>query len=131
MPEACTNVYSPVCGCDDNTYSSACYAHLAGVSVATTGPCKKVVGEGDWCGGNAIEPQYCAQGLFCDYTLEDICGFADAAGKCRVAPQACTKEYKPVCGCNGKTYGNKCTANSLGVSIQSIGPCPGDTPKGS
>jgi hypothetical protein len=39
-PEACDAIYDPVCGCDGNTYSSECTAHLEGVSVASTGECE-------------------------------------------------------------------------------------------
>lgn len=39
FPEACTMDYSPVCGCDDKTYSNACSAHSKGVSVASEGEC--------------------------------------------------------------------------------------------
>lgn len=35
----CYEVWAPVCGCDGNTYSNACYAGLAGVNVAYEGVC--------------------------------------------------------------------------------------------
>jgi hypothetical protein len=39
LPEACTMDFSPVCGCDDRTYSNACNAYAKGVSVASEGEC--------------------------------------------------------------------------------------------
>jgi hypothetical protein len=33
IPQACTTDFMPVCGCDERTYSNACTAHSAGVSV--------------------------------------------------------------------------------------------------
>ncbi|MDG1929809.1 MAG: Kazal-type serine protease inhibitor family protein [Flavobacteriaceae bacterium] len=36
----CTMDYTPVCGCDDETYSNACVASAAGVLSWTTGACK-------------------------------------------------------------------------------------------
>jgi predicted secreted protein len=38
-PQRCTAVYLPVCGCNGTTYSNACRANAAGVSVARSGPC--------------------------------------------------------------------------------------------
>lgn len=38
-PEFCTEQYDPVCGCDNQTYSNACFAHAAGVSAQHLGPC--------------------------------------------------------------------------------------------
>ncbi|KAL7539460.1 hypothetical protein ACHAXR_009304 [Thalassiosira sp. AJA248-18] len=45
-------------------------------------------------------------------------------GECTPKPTMCAEIYSPVCGCNGKTYGNECEANGMGVSILSDGECP-------
>lgn len=38
-PSLCTSLYSPVCGCDGNTYSNSCVAESSGVRVASRGAC--------------------------------------------------------------------------------------------
>lgn len=38
-PGACTLDYNPVCGCNGETYSNACAAHAAGISVKARGAC--------------------------------------------------------------------------------------------
>lgn len=36
----------------------------------------------------------------------------------------CIMIYKPVCGCDGKTYGNACVAACEGVKKWTEGECP-------
>jgi hypothetical protein len=39
IPQMCTMIYSPVCGCDNNTYASMCTAASHSVSVRSRGEC--------------------------------------------------------------------------------------------
>jgi hypothetical protein len=73
-------------------------------------------GESSACNENADcgdESRYCAKQP----------GECDGDGACMDRPELCTDHWAPVCGCNGKTYGNPCGAASAGQSVAYDGEC--------
>jgi hypothetical protein len=82
------------------------------------------VGVGKTCGG--FPGPQCDAGLFCEKPAGK-CSVIDMIGKCVKVPQVCpmqkTSIVRPVCGCNGTTYGNDCERQKAMVSKNHNGKC--------
>ncbi|MEY4547938.1 MAG: hypothetical protein RL685_4133 [Pseudomonadota bacterium] len=124
LPEACIEIFAPVCGCDGETYGNSCFAAAAGVSVSAEGACEPEPPIGQACGSRGL-PQ-CGDGFFCAFPPEANCGRSDAPGVCAQRAEACILIFDPVCGCDGRTYSNSCIASSAGVSVERDGACDGN-----
>ncbi|MFT3923295.1 MAG: Kazal-type serine protease inhibitor family protein [Myxococcales bacterium] len=111
------------------------YALIKNLALAVTGsvlavaclPGEPVPGTGEACGG--IAGKACEEpDTFCNFPTSTQCGSGDQQGECTAIPEVCDKLYQPVCGCDGKTYGNACEARSASVSVKAKGECAGSAP---
>ena len=92
--------------------------NLAGATIPATRP----LPDGATCGTRGA-PGRCGAGSYCYFDIRAACGSFDAGGVCTQKMDKCTKQYQPVCGCDGKTYGNACMASNQGMSVARIGAC--------
>jgi hypothetical protein len=67
------------------------------------------------CTGN----ETCSAGEYCGRPV----GGCALRGACVARPDGCLDILDPVCGCDGKTYGNACEAARAGVVVEHLGPC--------
>lgn len=59
-----------------------------------------------------------------EFCAQSDCGqTGDGLGRCTERAQACYKIYRPVCGCDGRDYGNDCEARVHGMNIAHEGQC--------
>jgi hypothetical protein len=119
VTEMCNRLLAPVCGCDGVTYPNDCHRVNARVQKEHEGSCEDE--EQEICGG--IRGLQCSRRRdFCDWPAGN-CNAADMQGVCVPVLGACAEIFDPVCGCNGRTYGNDCERINARVKKQSDGAC--------
>jgi len=109
-----------------NVFLVAIFLGLAPLVYADSGkPNDFPTATSETCGGP--EKKICPSQTYCEFP-EGSCGKDASFGKCNPMPEICSMEFAPICGCDEKTYGNRCMAKSKGISIAHEGDC-GTAPK--
>ncbi|MFP4656067.1 MAG: Kazal-type serine protease inhibitor domain-containing protein [Candidatus Woesearchaeota archaeon] len=149
---ACYELYKPVCGEDGKTYGNDCYADKEGIKIAHEGECEEAVEKNEEdkdenavictrefdpvCGSdgktysnscvakeqNGVEIAHEGE---CESEKEDSDEVREKILCTDEQQEAefCTMEYNPVCGSDGKTHGNACTACVEGIEYYMPGEC--------
>jgi len=79
------------------------------------------------CGLGCMADFDCAPGWYCRFP-DGMCPFVAGdvpvlMGACVPKPEVCFELWAPVCGCDGKTYGNECEMEANAASLSYQGEC--------
>lgn len=101
---------------------AAAFAVLALSIVSVMAGCDRLIrrGEGQPCGGKS--GIRCAGDYRCDLEA-GRCGEEGLEGVCVNLDTICDKKFKPVCGCDGRTYLSDCNRLISGVQKAHDGQC--------
>ena len=97
-PEACNDVWAPVCGSDGKTYGNMCNLKGSDARYLFDGTCE------------ANEERLTCSEITPPVAVED-------------SSQPCTREYVPVCGEDGIIYSNLCMMENAGVELAAEDNC--------
>jgi hypothetical protein len=78
-------------------------AAVGAAALTWTGADADAANVGQRCGGSSAIT--CGAGLWCEPAAGS---YSTTAGHCVKVPQVCAEVFKPVRGCNGRTYSNDC-----------------------
>ena len=87
---------------------------------------ERIETEGTSCSSND-EASSCSPDEYCHREV----GSCNGSGVCKTRPYVCTMDWTPVCGVDGKIYGNRCGADANGVCIAYEGECGSRNNQGS
>ena len=129
-PWACNSTVT-ICGCDGRTYANECAASAAGVAISAWRACPRNPNTGElapdtrWqqvktttapAGAACSSNNSCGADQYCVFP-EGQCGGMGTCASRNVCWARVGEQLPQVCGCDGRTYANRCAAQAAGVSL--------------